>query len=99
MVIPRNTSSETSRFDASAGASSFWKDGAEVDMVLDGAPVEVKYQETITRADLAGVEKFMKRFNQTRGLIITKKDAKTAPTSSGIIQFVPLWKWLLAWRD
>lgn len=76
----------------------FWRTPQkdEVDIVLeteDGVlPVEVKYQEEITKKDMKPLIKFMKKYNSKRGLIITKTTDGNVETEYGRIELIPAWK-------
>jgi len=76
-------------------ATCFWKNGHEVDIIHDGIPIEIKYQEKLDQNDCKEVLSFMKKFNKREGMIITKKEEKDLRFDEGKIKFVPLWKWLL----
>ncbi len=76
-------------------ATSFWKNGNEIDIVDSDIPIEVKYQEQINSEDVKPLRGFMKRFNQPRGLLITKKDEREINFAEGNIQLIPAWKWFL----
>lgn len=76
-------------------ASFFWKNGREVDFIDNGMPIEVKYQEQITAEDSRAVREVMKKFNITKGIILTKSTEKETVFEEGRILFIPLWKWAL----
>lgn len=76
-------------------ASSFWKNGGEIDIVYEGIPIEVKYQEKINSEDFKPIREFMKKFNKKEGLMLTKKEEKEIKFKEGTIRLIPLWKWLL----
>jgi uncharacterized protein len=78
-----------------SGAEQFWKNGREVDLVLDGMPVEVKYRDKIASSDLDGIRSFMRKFNVREAIMLTKKDDKFVEVAEGRIRLIPLWKWLL----
>jgi predicted AAA+ superfamily ATPase len=75
----------------------YWYDQAksEVDIVLEVfqklIPIEVKYQNDISRSELKGTKSFMKKFNPPFGIIVTKKDLKIEEN----LLYVPLWLFLL----
>jgi hypothetical protein len=77
-------------------AQSFWKNGGEVDIVYEGTPIEVKYQENINKKDIVPTIEFMRKFNKKQGMILTKKEEKEIKVEEGKIRFIPVWKWLLA---
>ena len=68
-------------------ASSFWKNGGEIDIVYEDIPIEVKYQEKISSEDFKPIREFMKKFN--------KKEEKEVKFEEGTIKLIPFWKWLL----
>ena len=76
-------------------ATSFWKNGSEIDLIHNDISIEVKYQEKINPEDYKPVLDFMKKFGKREGLIITKNDARELKFEEGIIKFIPAWKWLL----
>jgi len=76
-------------------ASSFWKNGGEIDIVNNGFPIEVKYQEKINSEDFKTMKEFMKKFNQKEGLMLTKNEEREIKFEEGIIKITPVWKWLL----
>ncbi len=77
------------------GANSFWKNGNEIDMISNGVPIEIKYQEKINPEDLKPIKEFMKKFNQKQGILVTKKEEKEIKNEEGIIKLIPAWKFLL----
>lgn len=78
-------------------ASSFWKNGGEIDIVHEGIPIEVKYQEKINSEDFKSIREFMKKFNKKEGLMLTKNEAKEIKFKEGKIKLIPVWKWLLSY--
>jgi predicted AAA+ superfamily ATPase len=70
------------------------KQDKEVDFV-DKFPIEIKYQEDITKQDLKSMKYFMKLFNFNEGLIITKTLEKSLRFDNKKISFVPLLKYLM----
>ncbi len=76
-------------------ASAFWKNRHEVDAILNGIPIEIKYQEKIIKADLKGLFEFMKKFKSTKGFVISKEEEDTIEMEYGKITFIPAWKLLL----
>lgn len=77
-------------------ASSFWKNGGEIDIINDDMPIEVKYQEKINSEDFKTIKEFMKKFNKKEGLILTKYEEKEIEFEEGTIKLIPIWKWLLS---
>ncbi len=76
-------------------AVSFWRNGGEVDIIYNDIPIEVKYQENITKEDYKSVLYFMRKFNKHEGIIITKNDEKKLSFDEGKIMLIPAWKWML----
>ena len=77
-------------------ASSFWKNGGEIDIVHENIPIEVKYQEKINSEDFETIKEFMKKFNKKESLMLTKNEEKDIKFGEGIIKLIPVWKWLLS---
>jgi predicted AAA+ superfamily ATPase len=77
-------------------ATSFWKNGNEIDMIHNNLPVEVKYQEKINSEDFKPIIEFMKKFDKKDGIILTKNDEREIKLDEGVIKLVPVWKWLLS---
>ncbi len=76
-------------------ASTFWKNGGEIDVVHENMPIEVKYQEKINPEDFKTIKEFMKKFNKKEGLMLTKNEEKEIRFEEGAIKLIPVWKWLL----
>jgi predicted AAA+ superfamily ATPase len=76
-------------------ATSFWKNGSEIDIIHNGIPVEIKYQEKINPEDYKPLKEFMRKFNQSQGILITKTEEKEIQTEAGKITLIPAWKFLL----
>ena len=75
----------------------YWRHGTtEVDLVLrrNGIviPIEVKYQETISKSDLKGVKRFMDRYKCEKGLLLTKDILE----KRGSVTLIPVWLFLLS---
>lgn len=82
----------------------FWRRGAsEVDCVLieDGLiiPLESKYKNNIRKKEIKGLIKFLKDFSLEKGYVITKENEKEDRINGNQVIFIPLWKWLLEWRE
>jgi len=77
-------------------ASSFWKNGGEIDIIHENMPIEVKYQEKINSEDFKTIKEFMKKFNKRGGLMLTKKNEEERKFEEGRIKLIPVWKWLLS---
>ncbi|MBS3098698.1 ATP-binding protein [Candidatus Pacearchaeota archaeon] len=76
-------------------ASSFWKNGGEVDIVHENIPIEVKYREKINLEDFKAIKEFMKKFKQKEGMMLTKNEDRNIKFSEGAIKLIPVWRWLL----
>ena len=76
-------------------AGAFWKNRHEVDAVLNGTCVEVKYQKSIIKSDLKGTLEFMRKFKSTKGFVISKDREEVMKTEHGEVFFKPAWKLLL----
>ena len=78
--------------------TSFWRTPQkdEVDIVIkrnnEVIPIEIKYKNQITKKDLKGIVKFMKKFKVKRGIIVTKDVLK----EENDILYMPAWLFLLA---
>ena len=77
------------------GAEAFWRNRREVDAIVNGIPVEVKYQEKVIKSDLKGIIEFMGKFNTNKGFVITKDREETMEIEHGIVVFIPAWKLVL----
>lgn len=77
------------------GAKVFWKNSFDVDCVLthDGKfiPVEVKYREHISSADVKGVLAFLKKFKMKFGIIVTKDVFKREKLDGFEVLYIPAW--------
>jgi predicted AAA+ superfamily ATPase len=74
----------------------YWKyQLKEVDIILPvgkiAIPIEIKYQNAISKSDVLSVKKFMERYNSPFGLIITKDLLKFEEN----IFYLPLWIFLI----
>ncbi|MFH1510443.1 MAG: ATP-binding protein [Candidatus Woesearchaeota archaeon] len=76
-------------------ATSFYKNRNEVDIIHNHLPIEIKYQETISKEDLKPLREFMRNFNQKEALLITKKDEREIRSDEGTITLIPAWKWII----
>jgi hypothetical protein len=80
-------------------AVAFWKNGGEIDIIHNGMPIEVKYQETINPGDFKNLLEFMGKFGNDKGLIITKNEEREVKFDEGIIKLVPAHKFMLDETD
>jgi hypothetical protein len=69
------------------------KQDKEIDFI-GKVPIEVKYQENITKQDLRSMKYFMKAFKFKEGLMITKDAEREEKLNDMTIILIPLWKWL-----
>ena len=76
-------------------ATSFWRNGNEIDIIHNDFPIEIKYQENISTQDFKPILNFMKKFKVNQGTIITKKDEKELKFEEGKIKLIPAWKFIL----
>jgi len=58
-------------------------------------PMELKYKESISVKDFKGLKNFMSKFNIKKGIILSKDSEIKFDTSTGIIEVIPFWKYLL----
>ncbi len=86
------------KFNMESGAVPnifYWHDGYEVDLVIDllqkSLPIEVKYRESVSMSDLAGLTKFNREFNPPLCLAVTKNQLEIHENTI----FVPLWLYLV----
>ena len=76
-------------------ASSFWRNGSEIDVIDHDVPIEVKYQEQINPQDWKPVVEFMQKFGSNKGILITKNEERKISVPEGTITLIPAWKFLL----
>jgi predicted AAA+ superfamily ATPase len=78
-------------------AKFFWRNAGEVDFIVEGLPVEVKYGG---RGDVKGVIRFMEKFGTKSGIVVTKDtlEKKTIDVKGKEFEVlkVPLWLFLLS---
>ena len=77
-------------------ATAFWTNSNEIDVVKDGIPIEIKYQNTINTEDYKPLKEFMKKFGKSEGIIVTKKEEGELKLDCGTIKLIPVCKWLLS---
>ncbi|KCZ72183.1 putative ATPase (AAA+ superfamily) [Candidatus Methanoperedens nitroreducens] len=77
----------------------YWKNKYEVDFVYDDSlkviPVEVKYKEQSTNADMKGLIEFMEIKDLNLGIVVTKDIFKREEFRGFSILFIPIWLFLL----
>ena len=77
-------------------ATSYWRErDAEVDIVHDGLPIEVKYKNRVGSDDLVGLRRCMRALRRPRGLVVSKGTAASLRTADGEIEMMPAWEFLL----
>lgn len=75
---------------------TYWKEQAhEVDFVVKGVPVEVKYKNRIENKEFSGLLKFLERHDGGYGIVITKDEMRDKTVEGKRIRFVPFWMFLL----
>lgn len=76
---------------------SYWKDRYEVEFVMEGAvPLEVKYQNTISKEDFKGLTSFFKQHGKSEeGVLVTRADFGYAEVEGRKVRMIPLWLFLL----
>jgi len=77
-------------------ARFFWRDRHEVDVVVNGIPVEVKYQPRVLPKDLKGLREFMRKFGVGLGVVGTRDESKEAKFAEGKVRFIPAERFLLS---
>ncbi|MFO8050660.1 MAG: ATP-binding protein [Thermoplasmatota archaeon] len=78
--------------------TGFWRSPRkeEVDIVLSGPiPVEIKYRDHIGKKDLAGLERFMDRFDVETGIVVTRDQLDLNGSGDRRILRIPVWLFLL----
>ena len=77
----------------------YWKEKKEVDIILDLKskilPIEVKYQNSITKGDIKGLLNFMNIYKINEGILITKDTLQRQIIDEKTILFIPVWLFLL----
>jgi hypothetical protein len=78
--------------------TGFWRSPRkeEVDIVLTGPiPIEVKYRDRIGKKNIAGLERFMDRFDVKTGMVVTRDEFDLNGSSDRRILRIPVWLFLL----
>jgi predicted AAA+ superfamily ATPase len=77
----------------------YWKNKHEVDFVYDDSkkviPVEIKYREHPTNADLKGLIEFMEMEDLNVGIVVTKDTFRKGELEGRRVLFIPTWLFLL----
>lgn len=76
-------------------ATTFWRNGHEIDIIANGMPIEVKYQEKIRSEDYKPLLEFMRKFHEKEGIIISKHEEGEKKFAEGRIKLIPAWRWML----
>ncbi len=78
---------------------NYWKNKYEVDFVYDDSlrviPIEVKYKEHTTNAEIKGLVEFMEMEGLNLGIVVTKDRFKREEFDGHRILFIPIWLFLL----
>jgi predicted AAA+ superfamily ATPase len=73
----------------------YWHDTHEVDLVIEifqrPLPIEVKYRESVSLADLKGVRKFSKKYEPPVAIVITKNQLEIHDN----VIYTPAWLYML----
>lgn len=78
--------------------TGFWRSPRkeEVDIVLTGPiPIEVKYRDHIGKKNIAGLERFMDRFDVKTGIVVTRDEFDLNGSGDRRILRIPVWLFLL----
>lgn len=78
--------------------TSFWRSPGkeEVDMILPGPiPIEIKYRDHIGKKNLAGLLRFMDRFDVRTGMVVTRDELDLNGSVGRRILRIPVWLFLL----
>ena len=78
----------------------FYNDGLEVDFYVpdDEIAIQVSYSlrdEDTRKREIEALQKLPNRLSCGRRLILTYDEEETIPDKHGIIEVIPVWKWLL----
>ena len=80
-------------------ARFFYRKRLEVDIIKiinkKILPIEVKYKTKINVKEIRGILEFMRKFELSKGLVVTKDYENEERIKGKKIKFIPLWKWLL----
>lgn len=77
-------------------AQFYWRSGGkEIDFVHEGVPVEVKYQEKISKADLKNLVEFMRGFRAKKAWVISKNVEDEIRVNNKIVKILPAWRFAL----
>lgn len=74
-------------------AAYYWREGArEVDFVVGGTPVEVKWKIKLSETDFRNVRYFLEKFDIGTGYILAKREGQAPQVGRGSVLTVPMWK-------
>jgi hypothetical protein len=79
---------------------TYWKDKVEVDFIIEHAgrpvPLEIKYQNTISKEDFKGLASFFRKHEKAdEGILITRDNFGNEDVGGKKVRLVPLWLFLL----
>jgi len=75
----------------------YWKSKIEIDFIIDnGFPINVTYTDSIPEREWEGLFYYLRVKNIPRGMLITKNVLDKKEEAGKIIDYVPLWMFLLA---
>lgn len=81
-----------------SGSTFFWRAYYEVDVLKDGAPIEVKYKDKVRDREIKGSIEYAKKFRKSEIVVVTKSLRETKKIDGLSISYVPLGEWLLEQR-
>ena len=74
-------------------ARAYWREGQEeVDFVVNGAPVEVKWKKLISDADYRHLGHFLKKYDVPTGYMVSKSESRVRKVDGHSILTVPMWR-------
>ncbi|MDG6968597.1 MAG: ATP-binding protein, partial [Nitrososphaerota archaeon] len=74
-------------------ARAYWREGQEeVDFVVNGAPVEVKWKKLISDADYRHLGHFLKKYDVPTGYMVSKSESRVRKVDGHSILTIPMWR-------
>lgn len=74
-------------------AKTYWREGEkEVDFVVDGAPVEVKWKEHIPDSDFRHLDYFLKKYGVRTGYMVSRSERRVRTVDGRSVLTVPMWR-------
>jgi len=61
--------------------------------------LESKYRNNIQKKELKGLIKCLNEFSIEKGSVVTKESEEELRINGNQIILLPLWKWLLQWKE